>query len=82
MAVTTTGGISTDIFDEVETPMSLGESTMTSNLHQLTCEEYNLSVKGEIDSLKTKINKTSSSIASMKIDSTDFKTLPAVVPSS
>jgi hypothetical protein len=40
MAVTTTGGITRVIFeeDEEETLMSLGESTVTSNLHQLTCK--------------------------------------------
>jgi hypothetical protein len=40
IAVTTTGGITRVIFDEdeEETLMSLGESTVTSNLHQLTCK--------------------------------------------
>lgn len=39
IAVTTTGGISQVIFKEgEEILMSLGESTVNSNLHQLTCK--------------------------------------------
>lgn len=37
-AVTIRGGISKLNFEEVEILMSLGESTITSNLHQLTCK--------------------------------------------
>lgn len=41
IAVTITGGISTTFFEEDETRISLGESTVISNLHQLTCaREY------------------------------------------
>lgn len=39
IAATTTGGISEIIVEEVGTLMSLGQSTVTSNLHQLTCPE-------------------------------------------
>lgn len=39
IAVTTTGGISATFFEDVEILMSFGLSTMTSNLHQLTCAE-------------------------------------------
>jgi hypothetical protein len=36
IAATTTGGISSLLFDEDETCISFGDSTMISNLHQLT----------------------------------------------
>lgn len=39
IVVTTTGGISEICFEEVETWISFGKSTATSNLHQLTCSE-------------------------------------------
>lgn len=37
IAVTTMGGISTVYFEDDGISMSLGESILTSNLHQLTC---------------------------------------------
>jgi len=40
IAVTTTGGVTGVIFEEFL--MSLGESTATSNLHQLTCKQTKL----------------------------------------
>ena len=52
IAVTTTGGIS---FDEDDICMSFGESTVTSNLHQLTCVNYNQAVTGENESTHTHI---------------------------
>lgn len=55
MAATVTGGISTVNFDEVETPISLGQSTTTSNLHQLTCEEHKELVKEEIQIVKIRL---------------------------
>jgi len=38
IAATTTGGILEVIFEGAEVLMCLGESTVTSNLHQLTCK--------------------------------------------
>lgn len=45
-AVTTTGGISETVFDEVETWISFAKSIVTSNLHQLTCSNQIMSTAG------------------------------------
>lgn len=47
IAVTTTGGISSLFFEEGRIRMSFGQSTVTSNLHQLTCHWFNQAFKKE-----------------------------------